>query len=179
MDNSVVLMLSGLITAGAGLMVDTRRERRRLGEIRSKLKSDLCNDLERAIALYEKLVADWQRHGTLEIKTLEALTKAGATYYDNPEWLGLFDELGCSKAVYQYHSSASRQLASIEHEYADLRGMNRYPEVEYEQARSRLDEAISMLLESRDQAVALVNTLEPQRNQNADWQSEQPLTTSS
>jgi len=169
-------MLSGLITAGAGLMIDTRRERRRIGEIRSKLKTDLCNDLERAIALYEKLIADWQRHGTLEIKTLEALTKASATYYDNPEWLGLFDELGCSKAVYQYHSGASKQLAAIEREYADLRGMNRYPETEYEQACLRLDDAISMLMESRDQAVALVRRLDPQRGQNANCKSDQPLT---
>lgn len=162
MEGSIVAVIGGFLTAGAGLVIDSTRERVRIGQIRSLLKKGVCSDLANAVHLYDKLIQDWQKTGRLWPKTLHELEKSSPTYHSNPEWLGLFDEYACSKELYDYHAESTQLFAQITRQYCELSAIEdaHMPyDKRYEEAKEALNASMTQLIQCRNQAIELLNIL--------------------
>ncbi len=102
MDAAVVLVVGGFVTASAGLVFDTQREKHRVANLRDTLSRDMGSDLARAIAAYDGVALQWQEYQTIDAAGLRELGLSVSTFLDNQEWLGVFDECGLSRAIFKY-----------------------------------------------------------------------------
>ncbi len=165
MEGSIVAIIGGVLTAGAGLLIDSRRERIRISQSRSLLIDGVCCDLNQAIYLYGRLLREWQETGRLLPATIKELELSSSTYHSNPEWLGLFDELGCSNDIYQYHASTVQLLSQIARKSAELSALDHADKLNSEDGkavRSDVDVLMSALIQSRSHATGLLKKLEQQ-----------------
>lgn len=163
MEASIVAVIGSVLTAGAGLLIDSRREKVRIKKSRSLLVEGVCSDLEQAICLYGRLLKEWQQTGRLWPTTIKELQRSSSTYHNNPEWLGLFDELGCSKEIYQYHNSIVQLLAQLAQKYTELSVLDHAERLGSEAGKtvkSDIDVLMSALIQSRRQAKELLQKLQ-------------------
>lgn len=163
MESGMVVVISGLLTASAGYVIDARRAKARINQSRNLLKTGVCCDLDSAIDLYDRLLHEWQTTGRVAAVTLQELKQSSSTYHNNPEWLGLFDEFGCSREIFRYHSTLAKLSAGIEQHYADLCEMENSCNIDkekHEQLKTALSVTMERLTQSRQQAKELLNLLE-------------------
>ncbi len=161
METAIVTVIGGVIVAGAGLVFDSRRQKARIKEVRSFLKADIGFDLEHSVALYDKLLKEWQLADPDWLATLQQLKDSNPTYCKNQEWMGLFNQLGSKVQVCDYYAASSALFDRIGQLYAELHSVidgDIDPAV-FELAQTSLKDAIAELSDCREQAVDLLQAL--------------------
>ncbi len=161
MDGGLVAVIGSFIGAGAGFVIDTKRQKGRIEKITSSLKTDISCDLERSIELYDKLLNEWLTTDPAWLATLQQLRSANPTYCSNQEWLGLFDRYGCKIQICDYYADSSQLFDRVEQLYADLHFVidGGFESGEFERAKAALNTAIYQLSDYRTQALALLQAL--------------------
>jgi len=161
METAIVTVISSVIVAGAGLVLDTRRQKARIKEVRSFLKADIGFDLERSIGLYDKLLKEWQLSDPDWLATLQQLQDSNPTYCLNQEWMGLFDRLGSKIQICDYYASSSELFDRIRQLYTELHFAieGDIDQAVFDPAKSALNDAIAQLSGCREQALELLQAL--------------------
>ncbi|HHJ80806.1 MAG TPA: hypothetical protein ENJ65_04145 [Candidatus Tenderia electrophaga] len=158
METAIVTMIGGAIVASAGLMLDRRKQKARIDEVRSLLKADMSFDLECSVGFYDQLLKEWQLADPDWLATLQQLKDSNPTYCKNQEWMGLFDPLNSKVQVYDYYAASSELFDRIEQLYAELHSaiVGDVDQAVCESAQAELSDAIAQLKDCREQAVELL-----------------------
>ena len=160
MEGAIVAVIGGFIGAGAGLVIDTKRQRARVEKIRTSLKADICCDLKRSVELYDKLLNEWQSADPDWLATLQQLQQSNPTYCTNQEWLGLFDRYGCKIQICDYYADSSQLFDRIEQRYTELHSVIEGGDSSAsEQAKLALNDAIAQLHDRKATAAELLHAL--------------------
>lgn len=161
MEAAIVTVIGGVIVAGTGLLLDTRRQKARINEVRSFLKADISFDLERSIGLYDKLLKEWQLSDPDWLATLQQLQDSNPTYCKNQEWMGLFDRLGSKIQVCDYYASSSELFDRIGQLYTELHSVieSNGDQAVFEPSKTALNDAIAELSGCREQALELLQAI--------------------
>ena len=161
MDGVIVAVIGSFIGAGAGFVIDTKRQKSRLEKITSSLKVDISCDLERSVELYDRLLKEWQTADPAWLASLQLLRSSNPTYCSNQEWLGLFDRYGCKIQICDYYAASSQLFDRIDELYADLHSVidGGVETPAFDQAKTALNIAISQLSDCRTQAEELLQAL--------------------
>jgi len=161
MEAAIVAVIGGVIVAGAGLVLDTQRQKARIKEVRSSLTADIGFDLKRSLSLYDKLLKEWQLSDPDWLVTLQQLQASNPTYCTNQEWMGLFDQLSSKIQVCDYYASSSELFDRIEQLYMKLHSAieGDVDQAIFESAKTALNDAIAQIGECREQALELLQAL--------------------
>lgn len=162
MDAAMVLVVGGFVTASAGLVFDTQREKHRVAKLRDTLSQDMGSDLARAIAAYDGVVMHWQDHQSIDATGLRELGLSVSTFLGNQEWLGVFDELGLSPAIFKYFEGCielQRRLVENRDMWTTSRILMAKGEAPCELAKADIELTMRYVTKLRSEAVDLQQQL--------------------
>ncbi len=109
-------LIGGLLAAGTGWFLDRSRETARLSRARELLTMAICDDLEHAINLYEKIREDWERTKIVWFSTLNELRGSRHTYENNKDWIHIFNDAMLRRKIFKYYLQSADCINNLEYQ---------------------------------------------------------------
>jgi len=168
MEVAFMAVIGGLVSASAGLAIDSQRHKRRIRQMEARLVDDMACDLARAINAYDEIIEGWSEFGVMDQQSLANLHASFATFLHNRECLGVFDEIGLSKAMFHYHQNSIELLMSLEEKLGHLaEACLAHDEQRKLVIKTEIDGDLRGLELARDEALSLFQQLEQVRGPQA------------
>lgn len=125
----IAAILGGILSAGAGVVLDVFREKTKLQKTRELLTIAICDDLQHSMPLYEKIMYDWMQHKTIYFTNLNELKESRQTYLNNKDWIHIFEDSRLRRDIFRYYLQSSECINLLEfnqnRKYAILRDYNK------------------------------------------------------
>lgn len=120
-------IIGGILSAGAGAVIEAFREKRKEDRARRLLTTAICDDLNHSVGLYDKLAEDWQKEKIIFFTTINELRDSRQTYINNKDWINIFDDGDLRRSIFTYYLQSAdcmTQLENLQRQKYDLE--NRY-----------------------------------------------------
>ncbi len=116
MEQMIAVIVGGFLAAGSGWFLNWRQEQERVLRIRKLLTTGICDDLRHASALYEKIIEDWGKTGTVWFATLTEFRESRYIYQNNKDWVILFTDIHLRKAIFRYYLQSAESINNLEYQ---------------------------------------------------------------
>lgn len=116
MSEIIAAIIGGFLAAGTGWFLQNRAEKDRTDKSRHLLTTAICDDLQHAITLYEKIDDEWGKTKTIWFATLNELRESRQTYQNSKDWIVLFENADLRKKIFRYYLRSSDLLNNLEYQ---------------------------------------------------------------
>lgn len=116
MEQIVAAIIGGFLAASTGWLLDWRREKAKLSNARKLLTTGICDDLQHANSLYEKIIEDWEKTKTVWFSTLNELRESRQTYQNNKDWVTIFEDAELRKKIFRYYLQSADAINNLEYQ---------------------------------------------------------------
>ncbi|WP_027715940.1 hypothetical protein [Desulfuromonas sp. TF] len=173
MSQLLAAVVGGFLAAGTGWFLQWRLEASRLKLTKSLLVTGIVDDLKSSVSLYERLIDEWEKSGTIWFTTLNELRESRQIYLKNRDWLVLVKAEDLRQRVFKYYHRSSDHINLLENQqsrkYVIQQKLNeiirdiklRQEGVTHKQA---LEQAVNAM-QAEDQELVGINELIPQNIQ--------------
>lgn len=112
----IATIIGGILAAGTGWFLQNRAEKDRTVKSRHLLTTAICDDLQHAITLYEKVDDEWEKTKTVWFATLNELRESRQTYQNSKNWIVLFENADLRKKIFRYYLRSSDLINNLEYQ---------------------------------------------------------------
>lgn len=116
MTEIIAAIVGGFLAAGTGWFLQNRTENERTKKTRHLLTTAICDDLQHAITLYEKVDDEWLKTKTIWFSTLNELRESRQTYQNSKDWIVLFENSEIRKEIFRYYLRSADLINNIEYQ---------------------------------------------------------------
>ncbi|MEO6696385.1 MAG: hypothetical protein ABIN45_00070 [Gammaproteobacteria bacterium] len=116
MAEIIAAVIGGFLAAGTGWFLQNRAEKDRTNKTRHLLTTAICDDLQHAITLYDKVDDEWEKTKTVWFATLNELRESRQTYQNSRDWIVLFKNADLRKKIFRYYLRSSDLINNLEYQ---------------------------------------------------------------
>lgn len=116
MAEIIATIIGGFLAAGTGWFLQNRAENERTDKARRLLTTAICDDLQHATTLYEKIDGEWEKTKTVWFSTLNELRESRQTYQNSKDWIVLFEKSDLRKRIFHYYLRSADLINNIEYQ---------------------------------------------------------------
>jgi hypothetical protein len=171
----VAAVVGGFLAAGAGWFLQNRLEASRIARMRKLLLVGVGDDLKSSGDLYDRVLDEWDKSGTVWFTTINELRESRQVYLKNREMLVLLNREDLRQRIFKYYHRSAEFLGLLENQQRrkyDIQ--NRLNELirelqlrDHELTReAALGKAVP-LMQAEDQELSWINVQLPQNVQRA------------
>jgi hypothetical protein len=106
-------VVGGFLAAGAGLLVEYRKNVSREKKLRALFKTAIIDDLKNSLNLYEKIQEEWSKSNLIWFVTLDEIRKSRRIYEKFYEHILLFKSEDLRQKVFKYYQKSETLIASL------------------------------------------------------------------
>ena len=114
MEQIVAAVIGGLLAAGAGVLLQSTQERKRIKGLKQSLVRAIQDDLSLAVTLYDKIIDEWDKSQIVWFNTVNELLESRLTVINNRDYLVLFDDDDFRLKVFKYYNKSFQQLSTLQ-----------------------------------------------------------------
>ncbi|MCB0322040.1 MAG: hypothetical protein KDD69_00655 [Bdellovibrionales bacterium] len=107
-------LVGGFLAAATGWGLDRERERAKLKKARNLLKTGILDDLQHSLALYDQIIADWEKTQTVWFATLIELKNSRDIYDKHKQYILLFENEQLRKDIFRYYLQSGELISTLE-----------------------------------------------------------------
>lgn len=108
-------IVGGLLAAGAGVLLDRRRELRQQERGRKLLITAICDDLQHSVEIYDRIQNDWLEQKIVHFSLLNELKESRQAYHNNKDWIVIFENSELRREIFEYYLQSSQSINSLEY----------------------------------------------------------------
>jgi len=76
----------------------------------------ICDDLEHAKDLYDKIREDWEKTNIIWFSTLNELRGSRHTYENNKDWIHIFNDAKLRRKIFRYYLQSADCMNNLEYQ---------------------------------------------------------------
>jgi len=116
MPELLATLIGGVLAAGTGWFLQWRLEASRMKRLKSLMLIGILDDLKSSENLYERLIDEWEKSGTVWFTTLNELRESRQIYLKNRDWLVLVTDEGLRAQIFKYYHRSADLINLLENQ---------------------------------------------------------------
>jgi hypothetical protein len=112
----IAAVIGGFLAAGTGWFLQARLEATRVERARQLLLVGVRDDLKMSLELYERIVDEWEKSGTIWFTTINELRESRQVYQKNREMLVLIESEPLRQRIVRYYHRSADHLNLLENQ---------------------------------------------------------------
>lgn len=110
----IATIIGGFIAAGAGLLVEFYKDKRKEVKFRKRFATAIKDDLKNSISQYEKIQDDWEKSSLIWFVTINEVRKSRKIYEKYNENILLFESAELRNRISKYYLKSDNLISQLE-----------------------------------------------------------------